>query len=55
MIGWLWSISWLWGIGRLQLQGVSIVDLLADLLGEGELNSLAVWGTQSTHTLVNGL
>ena len=55
MVGWLWSISWLSWVGWLQLQGVTIVDLLAHLLGESELNSLAGGGNQSSHTLVNSL
>ena len=49
------SIGGLWGVGGLHLQGVAVVDLLADLLGEGELDSLAVGGSQSRDTLVNGL
>merc|ERR1712061_102295 len=49
------SIGGLWGVGGLHLQGVAVVDLLADLLGEGQLDSLAVGGSKSSHTLVNGL
>jgi len=55
VVGWLWGISGLWGIGGLNLEGVSVVDLLAHLLGEGEFDSLAVWGTKSRDTLVNRL
>jgi hypothetical protein len=54
-VGWLWGVSGLWGVGGLHLQGVAVVDLLADLLGEGQLNSLAVWLSKSRDTLVNGL
>ena len=35
--------------------GVSVVDLLADLLGKGQLNILAVWGAKGRHTFLKGL
>ena len=54
-VGRLRSIGGLWGVGGLHLQGVAVVDLLADLLGEGQLDSLAVGGSKSRDTLVNGL
>ena len=55
MVGGLWSISGLWSVGGLNLKGVSVVDLLADLLGEGELDGLAVWGSKTRDALVNRL
>merc|ERR1712201_61751 len=42
----LWLIS---------ILSISIVDLLADLLGEGQLNILAGRGSQSSDTLLKGL
>ena len=48
-------VGGLWSIGGLNLEGVSVVDLLADLLGEGELHSLAVWGSKTRDALVNRL
>ena len=54
-VGGLGSISGLGSIGGLHLQGVAVVDLLADLLGEGQLDSLAVGGSKSGHALVDGL
>merc|ERR1719500_1593821 len=49
------GIGGLWGISGLQLQRVAVVDLLADLLGEGELDSLAVGGAEGGDALVDGL
>merc|ERR1719188_124433 len=54
-VGGLGSISGLGSVGGLHLQGVAVVDLLADLLGEGQLDSLAVGGSKSGHALVDGL
>merc|ERR1719500_1614249 len=49
------GIGGLWGIGGLQLQRMAVVDLLVDLLGEGELDSLAVGGAKAGDALVHGL
>merc|ERR1719422_1329524 len=49
------GVGGLRGVSGLKLQRVSVVDLLADLLGEGELDSLAVGGTKAGHALVDGL
>merc|ERR1719500_853423 len=49
------GIGGLWGIGGLQLQRMAVVDLLVDLLGEGELDSLAVGGAEGGDALVDGL
>ena len=57
-ISWLWSIGWLRGISWLNIMGllsISIVDLLADLLRESELNSLAGRGSKLGNALVNSL
>jgi len=57
-ISWLWSIGWLRGISWLNIMGllsISIVDLLADLLGESELNSLAGRSSKLGDALVNSL
>ena len=49
------SVGGLGGIGGLHLQGVAVVDLLAHLLGEGQLHSLAVGGSKAGDALVDGL
>jgi len=53
------SVVWCWGLRLVWLDimgllSISVVDLLADLLGEGELNGGARWGSQLGDALLNG-
>jgi len=53
------SVVWGWGLWHVWLDimgllSISVVDLLADLLGEGELNGGARWGSQLGDALLNG-
>ena len=53
------SVVWGWGLWLVWLDimgllSISVVDLLADLLGEGELDGGAGWGSQLGDALLNG-